>query len=50
MIETPMPGDTSEALRDEARKLLDSADPATLEAVLDQLRSEGTDTEGGPSP
>jgi hypothetical protein len=32
---------SSESLRDEARQLLDSADAATLEAVLGRLRAEG---------
>jgi CheY-like chemotaxis protein len=49
-IEPHMYGDTSEVLRDEARKLLDSADAATLEAVLDQLRIEGRETTGESQP
>jgi CheY-like chemotaxis protein len=39
-------GDSSDALRDEARHLLDSADAATLEAVLNQLRGGDQDTTG----
>jgi CheY-like chemotaxis protein len=34
-------GDSSETLRSEAKELLENADPATLEAVLGQLRAEG---------
>jgi CheY-like chemotaxis protein len=37
----PMFAGSSESLRDEARQLLDSADAATLEAVLGRLRAEG---------
>lgn len=40
-------GDSSDALRDEARELLDSADTATLEVVLGQLRKEDLETGGG---
>jgi CheY-like chemotaxis protein len=49
-IPEPMFGDSSELLRDEARQLLDNADPATLEAVLGRLRAEGEITEGGEDP
>ena len=49
-IEGLMFGDSSKSLRDEARQLLDDADPATLEAVLGRLRAEGTETEGGEDP
>jgi CheY-like chemotaxis protein len=38
-------GDSSDVLRDEARHLLDSADAATLEAVLHQLRDGDQDTD-----
>jgi len=49
-IEPDMAGDSNGALRDEARKLLDAADAATLEAVLDQLRKEGQEPGGGWKP
>jgi len=49
-IPEPMFGDSRELLRDEARQLLDNADPATLEAVLGRLRAEGTKREGGEDP
>jgi CheY-like chemotaxis protein len=43
-------GDSSEILRDEARQLLESADAATLEAVLGRLRTEGAESEGSDDP
>jgi CheY-like chemotaxis protein len=46
-VEGKMVGNSSETLRDEARELLDSADTATLEAVLEQLRKEELEKEGG---
>ena len=46
-VEGTMFGDSSDSLRDEARELLDGADSATLEAVLDQLRKPGPETDGG---
>ena len=45
-----IPGDSSESLRNEARNLLESADTATLEAVLGRLRTEGAEAEGGDDP
>jgi CheY-like chemotaxis protein len=46
-VGVPTVGDSSDALRDEARGLLDGADAATLEAVLDRLRKVGPDGIGG---
>ena len=45
-IEDVESGESSEALRDEARELLDRADAATLEAVLGQLRKEDLESTG----
>jgi hypothetical protein len=49
-IDPHMVGDSSDSLRDEARNLLDSADAATLEAVLDELRKAEPETPGGSQP
>jgi CheY-like chemotaxis protein len=51
VLDLEIPSDTADAegssaaLRDEARELLDSADTATLEAVLGQLRKEDLQTD-----
>jgi CheY-like chemotaxis protein len=46
-VEGIQDGDSSEALRDEARELLDSADADTLAAVLGQLRKEDLNNNEG---
>jgi CheY-like chemotaxis protein len=46
-VEGIMADGSSEALRDEAKELLDSADAATLEAILGQLRKEDLETGEG---